>query len=331
VIEGNKIVSTNDYKVSLYEMGGEVWPNALRLDRGSVKSLLRLKTNFDSIAVADGWLYFKSETLVTGVRLMPVEHYPLESVLEVFDRVGTGDLETYRLPKNLAEVIDNVSMLAGIGLGELNFDTMISLKTEDGNLIARGVKHDGELEYNIPWHRKLPLGGIIVSPSYLKEILPVSRSFKISPSKSMLLFEAPNFKFMMVAGIPEPTSEEIRLARVARFKKSKQNCLIERGGFMNLEEVKEKIKIVSAIPEDNVKSKEWLMDPEDCFGVAYHGVGLDPKVCDECTIKAELDGRVAPLNVFCKELSPKVVEGTKPKATLQEKLEQLKALRERTV
>lgn len=240
VVTGNKIVSTNNYKISLYEMDGEVWPELLRLDTGSVKDLLKLKTDFDSIAVADGWLYFKNETIVTGVKLMFVEKYPLEDVLKVFDRIGnTDDLETYRLPKNLAEVIDNVSMFAGEGVRELDFDKMISLKTEDGNLIVRGDKDGGELECSIPWHRELPLGGIICSPSYLKEILPVSRSFKVNPNKNMLLFEAPHFKFLMLAGVPEPTAEEISKANL---KKQEENCLMKemREKLLNLVKFYEK-------------------------------------------------------------------------------------------
>lgn len=215
VIKENKIVSTDNYRASVYEMGGEVGPDALRLDVESVKALLRLKTKFDSITLADGRLYFKSGgSLVVGLKLMPVKDYPLKDVLSVFDRVGTGDLETYRFPNNLEELIGNVEPVAGKGAWELNFSTQITLRLEDGNLIASSENRHGELEDSIPWDGKFPEGGITVSPLFLKRILKVTRFFKVTPAENMLLFEIPYFKFFMLAKVLQP--EGVLKNRLAR-------------------------------------------------------------------------------------------------------------------
>lgn len=94
---------------------------------------------------------------------------------------------------------------------------------------------------------------------------------------------------------------------------------------MTRKEVQSKIIIRHPKQEDREKMQGWIREDDDCFGQGY---GEIPN-CRECNVEAELDGRVAPLNVFCQELSPKREVEEKP--TLQTKLEQLKALRERMV
>jgi len=90
-------------------------------------------------------------------------------------------------------------MLAGIGLGELNFDTQISLRSENGNLVVLGKKNIGELETKIPWDGVLP--HLEIPPSALKAILKLTRSFRVNSEKNMVIFEAHNFKFMVLAKV----------------------------------------------------------------------------------------------------------------------------------
>jgi hypothetical protein len=96
---------------------------------------------------------------------------------------------------------------------------------------------------------------------------------------------------------------------------------------MELQEVKDKIKVESAIPEDNIKLKGWIMEADDCFGRGYDD---ENKYCKECNVMADVDGRKEELFIFCKELvlGPKSSEeelekeaeaSVKPEPTLEKK------------
>lgn len=102
---------------------------------------------------------------------------------------------------------------------------------------------------------------------------------------------------------------------------------------MTLEEVKEKIYFVTAQPEKNKEMKEWVMEPEDCFGKHFDPEG---EFCRDCTAASRIAGIENewmvwnPLREWCRQLCERDEEEEgKPKSTLQSKLEQLKALRER--
>jgi hypothetical protein len=68
---------------------------------------------------------------------------------------------------------------------------------------------------------------------------------------------------------------------------------------MNLQEVKEKIRIESSDPETNKKFKGWITEPNDCFGQMYEE---ESQYCRDCTVLADVDGRKEQLFVFCREL-----------------------------
>jgi len=94
---------------------------------------------------------------------------------------------------------------------------------------------------------------------------------------------------------------------------------------MDLKEIKKKIEIRSANPEENERIKGWLMEDEDCFGRGYYEGG---KYCRECTVMAHLDDRYEQLKVFCQESTPKpetVAEGgsEEPKGTKPRKFRRL--------
>lgn len=68
---------------------------------------------------------------------------------------------------------------------------------------------------------------------------------------------------------------------------------------MNLQEVKEKIKIEGADPYKNEVLLKLILEPTDCFGVDYKA---NHEECKVCTILADVGGRKEPVNVFCREL-----------------------------
>jgi hypothetical protein len=77
--------------------------------------------------------------------------------------------------------------------------------------------------------------------------------------------------------------------------------------MITLEEIKSKIKIASAVPDDNKTFQAQLMEDEDCFGKDYQE---DGEHCKECIINThywDKDANPFPqtgmLKVFCKRFT----------------------------
>jgi hypothetical protein len=203
IISDSLVLSTDNYRISMYDMGEDIGQeNIVRLKTSSVHAIVRMKRTFEFIGSStDGtWFHLKDkDNLIFSARQLPLTDYPLSDVLSVFSQEALSTNQIYELPNDLEESIGRAELLAGIGQGELNFSTQISLKAQDGNLLVTGKKETGELEDTIPWVGELP--SITVSPTFLKKMLSITRSFKVTPNKNMVLFESPNFKFLMIAKV----------------------------------------------------------------------------------------------------------------------------------
>jgi hypothetical protein len=202
VISDTLILSTDNYRISMYDMKQEIGTEEIiRLKTSSVNDLVKMKNSFEFISSSDQWFHLKSkDNLIISVRQLPLTDYPLDEVIAVFSQIGPiSETQVYELPEGLEESIDRAEIMAGMGEGELNFSTQISLRSVDGNLVVKGTKEVGELEDTIPWEGVIPF--CYMSPSFLRKVLSITRSFKVNPAKDRALFESDNFKYLMVAQV----------------------------------------------------------------------------------------------------------------------------------
>lgn len=201
VIKGSIILAIDNYRVSRYDLGQEIFDDVVRLEVTAVNKLIRIKKDFELAAMTAGWLHLKTteENLVVSLRRLPISDYPLDEVIDAFDDAGFDkDSVSYELPAGLEKSIDRVEILAPIGERELNFATQIEIRTEDGHLVVKGENVIGQVKDRIPCTCQIP-GGIKLAPSFIKKLLSITRTFKVNQSKTRAMFETPNFKYLMIA------------------------------------------------------------------------------------------------------------------------------------
>jgi len=195
------IVSTDNYKVSYYEMESGITDELFRLRLSAVESLVKLQKEFESVAINKMWLHLKAKDgIVVSVRILPTAEYPISDILGVFQKYeDTETTKTYEFPKGLEEALSRVAVLAYEG--DEDFKTLVNFTKEEGDLVLRSHQSFGEIEDRIAWDGELPEGGFSASPAWLKRILRETKKFKVSTDRKTLLFEAPNFKYLMLTKV----------------------------------------------------------------------------------------------------------------------------------
>jgi hypothetical protein len=203
VIVDSIILSSDNYRLAKYDMGETISDDPIRLKTSAVSNLVRMKKTFDFVGVAERWLHLKKDDLIVSIGQIPYADYPLEDVTDVFNG-WFDDPTVYTMPAGLEKYIKRTELLAGIGGGigddyhhELNFATAINLKTDGGHLVITAGKNVGMVEIRVPWDGTLP--NLTIAPAFLKQVLRLTRSFRVSQDKKMVLFETPNFKILTVA------------------------------------------------------------------------------------------------------------------------------------
>lgn len=196
---GVDVVSTDNFRIAHYQMESSIVDELFRLKTTIIENLVRIGT-YEFVAIKDMWLYLKSRSgIIVSGRILPAGEYPLEAILKIFENMEFDEtVKGQEFPKELRDSIDRVEVMASES--ELDFTTQIYIEKVEGGLTIRGEKSFGEVEDFIPWDGELS-APIIASPSFLKKILSITRQVKLSPIRKSILFEAPGFRFLMLAKI----------------------------------------------------------------------------------------------------------------------------------
>jgi hypothetical protein len=210
LISNNLIVSSDNFRMGCYDMGESVG-ELIRLGVEQVKALVKMRKSFHLMGISAEQFHLKNDSLIVSLRRLHLKNYPLEQVAKVLEDLKrvkpfypTG---LFTLPAHLEQYVDRAATLAGVGLGDLNFDVQISLKAEGGCLVITGRNTLGELSNKIPWNGVLP--ELTISPSTLKDILKLTRQFRVNSNRDMVIFEAPNFRFMILANVAKENEEKV--------------------------------------------------------------------------------------------------------------------------
>lgn len=200
---GRDVVCTDNYRVSHYQMEGEISDDLFRLSTASVEKIIHLENKYESVSFRDPWLYLTDKNgMIVSVRMYPAADYPIDKVMGSFEAMKLGaDTLTQELPKDLVDSIERVEPMAKAS--DIDFTTQISITKEGDGLVVKADNRWGEAEDRTgPWEGVLT-GTIVASPGFLKKILSITRMFKVSPTKKSMSFKAPNFRYLMLAKVTE--------------------------------------------------------------------------------------------------------------------------------
>lgn len=195
----DKILSTDNYRMSVFNMEGAVI-SPFTVPTKVAEGFLKINTKFTSIAVTNSWVHLADEVgAVFSARLISGT-YPSDKVLDLLNS-QISDQKGYVLPEGIEKCLDRAEVMAGVEEGVLSLMANVSLSYEGEKLIIKANREVGELIDTIPWTKDpMPEGmELKMAPSFLKKILPITRTFNPSSSKKSVMFSSNNFYHVMIA------------------------------------------------------------------------------------------------------------------------------------
>jgi len=202
-ISGNKMVSTDNKKITVFTIGGKTKFNFI-LPTDVVNEVKKF-SNLKEIAVTEAWVHFKDDTglVISGRRILG--EYPIDKITKLIDDSfpKSKKAKTYLLPDGMSKPIERAEICAGVE-GDFGGLATISLERKDKFLFIRGVKESSDLEEKISLTEgcDFPDGvSIRISPTFLKKIIGVTREFQTSQNNSIVLFKSKNFVHLIVVKI----------------------------------------------------------------------------------------------------------------------------------
>ena len=198
---GNKAISTDNYRVSVYTMAESV-TNEFTLPTKTAEGLLKLEEKFETIATTKSWVHFSNDGgAIYSSRILAGE-YPSKKIIGLFETMkfdmGADPLE---FPKGLEAPLDRVKILAGSSGEGWESLSKVSLHYSNGDLEIQAGKEAGEIIDRVEWKKDHFDEGLElkVQPDFFKKILGITRCFRMSPTKKSILFSSEKFSHLMVA------------------------------------------------------------------------------------------------------------------------------------
>lgn len=192
-INGKDMVSTDNVRVSWARLKAKM--DEFMIPLSSIVEVLKLSPTHYSIDST--WAHFKNEKegVILSARKV-IGDYPIEDLKELFER--ETDSKEYSFPEDLAKSLNRVSILSyKDGYIELSYDD------KNGYLVVKGEREFASIKDKIkisrgsfPANKKMH-----ISPDFLNDILPRTRSFKISGN--VVLFEIENYKHLIALYVPD--------------------------------------------------------------------------------------------------------------------------------
>jgi hypothetical protein len=200
---GNRVISTDNYRVSVFNMDGEIAAK-FTIPTKMVEGLIKLNTKFETMSISRAWVHFANrEGAIFSSRIMSGE-YPIDRVMGIFEQMKFDmGVEPYELPKGLETPIERAKILAGSELDGWERLTKISLSYKNKELLISAQKEAGEIIDRISWETKHMNEGIElkVQPDFFKKVIGITRVFRLSPIKKSVLFSSEKFNHIMVATV----------------------------------------------------------------------------------------------------------------------------------
>ncbi|MCK9281518.1 MAG: hypothetical protein M0P71_12910 [Melioribacteraceae bacterium] len=183
-IDGNTIQSTDNFRISLYDMK-ESMKNFL-LPLPSAVILSNQKTNY--YFLEENMVHFRNEDKsIIHCRIMDCKEYP-----DVSSFFETKKKDKFTLPEELSKTISLVSVLAE---GDFLLDKKIKVSINKGIMKCRAENETGWIESNIKIDTDKNIS-FLINPYFFMEILKLSSEVFTDGRK--IIFTMKNFSHLMM-------------------------------------------------------------------------------------------------------------------------------------
>lgn len=187
-VTNNHIYSTDNMRISSYEMKDEISEELLFPAKNAGEII-----NFEVIEYgkSKGWVHFRTESgaMINTKTVQVKEGYPYDDIIPWLEE----EVETFELPAELKNIIQNISVLAE---GDLDIGKSVSVTIDDGLITCKAeqdhigwvtkmidVDYSGEpLEFN-------------VTPVLFAQIMEKTTNFGLIGNKAFFITE--NFKHII--------------------------------------------------------------------------------------------------------------------------------------
>lgn len=199
----NKVVSTDNYRVSVYTML-EAVSSSFTLPTKTVEGLLKIEENFEIMALSKAWAHFSNDGGAIYSSRVLAGDYPSKKIIGLFEAMKFDMIsDPLEFPKGLEAPLERAKILAGASGDGWESLSKVSLSYSKGTLEIRAGKEAGEIVDGVDWKKDHFDEGleIRVQPDFFKKILGITRQFRLSPTKKSLLFSSEKFNHIMVASL----------------------------------------------------------------------------------------------------------------------------------
>ena len=187
-VENNHIVSTDNYRLSSFELDDSLEDSFL-LPYESIKILTKLKPS--SYIKNDPWTVFKTDNgVLIYIRKIEAE-YP-DVFPEFIDKERNIVVE---LPEELNDSLDSISAFAE---GESDLDISIEMTIEDGKLTCSGSKSIGWMEKEFSLDYKGDKLSFKINPHFLSQVLNKSGKMIYSQNQNRVQFTCDKFEHVII-------------------------------------------------------------------------------------------------------------------------------------
>jgi DNA polymerase III sliding clamp (beta) subunit (PCNA family) len=185
-IKGNTIVSSDNFRVSLFTMDLPLSKRDILIPLTSAIELVKMK-DVTHFALNDSWIYFKSKSGVFFFcRVVEAEFPDVEGMFEV-----SPEAVKIELPSgNLLEALEACSVFSD----SIDVDIKVEINIEQGVLYCRSSNQKGWMEFSVD-STECPDLKFEVHPDFLKAVLGILTEVILDDNKMHI--HAENFKHLV--------------------------------------------------------------------------------------------------------------------------------------
>lgn len=177
-VSGNKLASTDNFRISEYVMSGEMEDMFIPQD---VLSHM-IKYEFTEYKKFEGIAYFRdADDVYFATRLGETEFVEYEYLLDV-------EGESFSFPKNTLDMLALASITTD---GAISIDKTVRIAIGEGKLKISSENDVGKVEVDESVESEIN-ATILVSPEFMQDVLRTTRDCVIS--ENLILFKTDNFK-----------------------------------------------------------------------------------------------------------------------------------------
>lgn len=186
-IEGNTIMSCDNFQATKYEMKDEIDDELiLNIPKDAAKNLAQYRPT--EVAKNDGWIHFRNDVeTIYSARIMDMDYPNVKGLFAT--KEDDDDLVSMTLPKELKKTLLRAEILADSD--EKSGNKQVAIKSKKGKLTVSGNGPAGWVTETVKTSFKGNLPEFWICPTLLAAILEIAQEGKLN--EQVILFEGKNF------------------------------------------------------------------------------------------------------------------------------------------